>query len=181
MWLAIFGMLLPSVSFGASPTTAVQDVALRANRSLHGRVVDLQGNARADLPVSIVQAGEVVGKATTDQNGQFVMADLKSGNYTLKAAEQLVHCRAWCHESAPPIAIEPMICTDPCAASMSGFGSMHGHVHGPLGGHAGPIAVNAVGGIGSAIGGLLSTPLGVAAVASAIAIPIAVGNDGDAS
>ena len=110
LWLAIFGMLLPSVSFGANPNVAVHDVALRADHSLHGRVVDLQGQGRANLPVSIIHAGNVVRKATTDANGQFEMANLKGGNYSLKAAEQLVHCRAWSAQAAPPVAVDPVIC-----------------------------------------------------------------------
>ena len=170
MWLAIFGMLLPSVSFGASPTTAVHDVALRADHSLHGRVVDLQGKGRANLPVSIIQAGNVVGKATTDADGRFVMADLKGGKYSLQTAEQLVHYRAWANNAAPPTVMDPVIYSNPLA-----------HAHGPLGGHLGPAAVKTFGGVSGAVRNLLSSPIGMAAVAAAIAVPIAVDNDNDAS
>lgn len=163
-------MLLPSVSFGANPTAAVHDVALRADRSLQGRVVDLQGQGRANLPVSIIQAGNVVGKATTDADGRFAMADLKGGTYSLQAAEQFVQYRAWSDGSAPPMAMDPVIYSDPLM-----------HAHGPLGGHLGPAAVNTVGGVAGAVQALLSSPIGLAAVATAIAVPIAVSNDNDAS
>ena len=187
MWLAIFGMILPSVSFGASPTAAVQDVALRSDRSLQGRVVDRDGNGHANIPVTIRQAGDVVGSTTTDQSGWFVMTDLKSGNYSLEAAENLVHCRAWSRHAAPPIACDPMICSEPivcpCPTSHRHCRGhkRHQHRHGPLGGHAGPLAVHAVGGAASAVGSLLSSPLGLAVVASAIAIPLTVDDDDNAS
>ncbi len=156
--LALFGTLLPSASFGQAPVPIVQDVALRPDQTLHGRVIGVN----QPVPVSVSQGGRVIQQTATDANGGFVLTNLQGGTYNLQAAEQLVHCRAWANGSAPPSAAEPVIYADsccppaPCATEC---------------GQPCPIA--------HATGSLLRSPLGIAAIAAAIAIPIAVDDDDD--
>lgn len=210
MWLAIFGMFLPTATFGATPTPVatakIQDVALRPDRSLHGLVTDIDGQARANLPIQIFQAGTEVANTTTDAEGRFVAYHVRGGGCSVEYPGQVKQYRVWTHNAAPPSACRHIhhhhvcgckahgcqvckchahgcACSQGCAgkacACKGHVGHKHGvcercgcHRHGVLGGHVGPC-------LSHAFGGLLTSPIGLATVAAAISVPLALNNDND--
>jgi hypothetical protein len=101
---ACIGLIIPSWSFAAPPGAATNDVALRAGGVLLGQVVDQQGIARPDSPVSIQYAGNEVVRTTTDQNGVFAAKGLRGGQYQLLTPDGGSTCRLWAPDTAPPSA-----------------------------------------------------------------------------
>src|SRR6478672_12103689 len=105
--LACVGMLIPASAFAATPfapTTPASDVALRSGGLLVGQVVDQQGVARVNTPVSIQFAGREVVSTTTDSNGVFAAKDLRGGQYQILTPQGGNVCRLWAADTAPPSA-----------------------------------------------------------------------------
>jgi len=100
-------MLIPPSAFAAgpiAPTTPISDVALRPGGLLVGQVVDQQGVARVNMPVSIQFAGREVVSTTTDSNGVFAAKDLRGGQYQILTPGGGSVCRFWAADTAPPSA-----------------------------------------------------------------------------
>lgn len=108
MLLACVGMVIPTSglqaeepNFVGQPDTAV-DVALGADGSLKGTVVDGAGAPTASFPIQLRQFESMVAEATSDIHGEF-RCDLKSGGiYLLSAGDQVVILRCWAPGTAPP-------------------------------------------------------------------------------
>lgn len=119
--LAWMGMIAP-MSWAAAPTIAPggptttapvaakaaaaanSDVALRGGGLLVGQVVDQQGVAKANTPVSIQFAGKEVVSTTTDANGVFAAKGLRGGQYQILTPQGGSNCRLWAADTAPPAA-----------------------------------------------------------------------------
>ena len=114
--LACFGMLMPpGTLWAASPeapakppaasvSQAVQDVALSADRSLSGVVLDMQGQPRAGSLVLVDGNAAGPQRAVTDSQGRFTIANLRGGVYRITTPRGAVICRIWSPGTAPPTA-----------------------------------------------------------------------------
>ena len=110
MWLAIFGMFLPTTVIGADPSgiaarSAIQDVALDPDGTLRGTVISADGNQSSYTPVQFHQQGRLVAQAVTDASGHFVARKLTGGVYTVQTPANVEHYRVWTNQAAPPSAL----------------------------------------------------------------------------
>jgi hypothetical protein len=83
---------------------AVTDVALQNGGTLLGHVIDAQGKAVAETPVSIQQADRGLARTVTDRSGRFRVANLRGGTYRIVAGEAVGIYRLWAPSTAPPCA-----------------------------------------------------------------------------
>lgn len=161
--LACFTWLLPVQTIAAEaqgsrpPITAsrpiVRDIALGANGSMSGQLVDVQGRGRAHQIVVIQRPGAEPQKTQTDQNGRFHLNGLSGGTYQIATIDSAAVCRCWSEKTAPPAARKELLL-------VSGEGIERGQY---------PFSDM-----------LFSAPVLIALViAAAIAIPIAVHNSQD--
>jgi hypothetical protein len=105
--VACMGMILPPTTMAAAPTapaTTGTDIALREGGLLVGQVIDAQGVAKANAPVSIRFANHEVVSTTTDRNGVFAAKGLRGGQYQLLTNDGASTCRLWAADTAPPSA-----------------------------------------------------------------------------
>jgi Carboxypeptidase regulatory-like domain len=118
--VACMGMVLPPTALAAAPAVNHgTDVALRDGGVLVGQVVDQQGVAKANAPVSIVFANHEVVRTTTDNNGVFAAKGLRGGQYQLVTDDGASVCRLWAADTAPPSA-------RPAALVVTGNGVVRG-------------------------------------------------------
>jgi len=159
--LACLAMVMPTASFAATTEP------LRIERGhVHGvldravgQVVDQQGVAKANAPVSVQYANHEVARTTTDAHGVFAAKGLRGGQYQLVTEDGMTVCRLWAPETAPPVA-------EPAALVVSGGDAVRGQWGG------GPMH--------NWIGWVKSHPYITAGViAAAIAIPLALADDDD--
>lgn len=163
--LSCAGMVIPQqvLAAGASPTTAaVNDLALGANGTLSGQVVNSQGQAQPGTQVSIWQQEQKIASATTDSEGNFAVAGLRGGVHQIAAGEGVQVYRLWAANTAPPAAANrAMVVSD---NQIVRGGSCDNSCGRPCGG----------------VVGFLTNPWVLAAgVATAIAVPIALNNSDD--
>ncbi len=102
--IACTGMLVPTSAMATSPAAGNHDVALREGGVLVGQVVNPQGVARANAPVSIRYADYEVVRTTTDEHGVFAAKGLRGGQYQLMTENGVSVCRLWAADTAPPAA-----------------------------------------------------------------------------
>lgn len=152
--VACIGMLLPQFAIGASPTgtlPAVRDVELKEGGVLVGQVVNATGQPAAKARLQLVDRNGNSRTFVSDERGNFRVVALRGGAYQMKVNDGVIALRLWANGTAPPAAQTQLLMLD---SSMT--------VRGQAGGL-----------------GLLSNPWIIAAVvAAAIAIPIALDNDG---
>ena len=157
-----------------SPSAAPggHDVALADGGQLRGQVRDAQGMPVGRRVVQFIQNGQVIAHPTTDRDGRFQINSVRGGVYQISTGHNGGVYRLWTANTAPPSArpdltlvAQPTVrgqcgCTDgaycgACASRPSGFGAT--------------------------ILNLVSNPWFVgAAIATAIAVPLALDDD-DAS
>ncbi len=94
----------PAESATAAPAPAVSDVALHAGGALWGQAVDAQGQPLVGVQVSIRQQGTEVRTAITDASGRFAVNGLNGGTYQLLVADGGGTFRLWATDTAPPAA-----------------------------------------------------------------------------
>jgi hypothetical protein len=92
------------MAFAATPSDLNSDVALRPGGVLVGQVVDQQGVAQANAPISIQYGNYEVVRTTTDKNGVFAAKGLRGGEYRLLTSQGGTSCRLWAADTAPPAA-----------------------------------------------------------------------------
>jgi hypothetical protein len=117
--LAVTGMLLPveetrSQEAASCPTTpTVHDIRLDDQGSLHGVVVNAQGQTQPKTRITLVdlQRGKRRANATS-RDGKFVFQRLAGGTYHLKTAHGVCHCRVWTAAAAPPTAKAQILIVD---------------------------------------------------------------------
>jgi hypothetical protein len=106
--LVCCGMILPSGLMAAEPGTAqpsiVRDVALQAGGDLVGRFVDNEGRAIDGATITLSQAGQPVGQATTDPSGTYTFTHVRGGLYQITAGNSNETFRVWSAQTAPPVA-----------------------------------------------------------------------------
>lgn len=154
---------MPQLAAAGKPVTqldvpikrSVEDVVLQ-DGALRGALVDKAGRGVADAPVLIGQNGKKVAEVRTDAEGRFKFAGAKVGTYQVVSHGAAGSYRVWDAASAPQTVKQGVIHTvDPQVARGASSGGLFG---------------------------LLSNPLVLAGViAAAIAIPLAVDDDDDAS
>lgn len=197
-WIACVGMVSPAAVFGeqsvVNTASRVHDVALSTGGTLCGQVVDQQGNAVSNVPVSIV-GDSTQAQVQTDGDGRF-QAAVTGGTYQVAAGGSVLALRAWSENTAPPVATEGVLvvcdsnivrgqcntCNNgPVAGPPMAGGYMVGPPAAACGDVCGPPVCGPAPGCGTCGGGFLgfiSNPWVVGAVvAAAIAIPLAVAND----
>lgn len=119
--LACLGTLLPQTpakaaddpgsagSHAAVGAMAVQDVALAPGGVLQGQVLNSEGFPIPQADVSVWSAGQQVASTRTDVDGNFVVADLHGGSYTVVTGENGGLYRLWTENSAPPHASQRVL------------------------------------------------------------------------
>jgi hypothetical protein len=152
--VAMLGMSLPPAALAATPATAVNDVALRADGLLVGQVVDQQGVAKANTVVAVRYANHEIVRTTTDANGVFAARGLRGGEYQLLTDQGSSQCRLWAPETAPPASKN-------AALVVTGHSVVRGNHHG-----------------GGVIGWAKAHPyITAGAIGTAIAVPLVVADD----
>ena len=104
--LVCIGMMLPQAVLGAAPAAPakISDVALAANGTLVGQVVDQQGIAIAGAQVVVLQQGQKPVQAVADKSGKFQAAGLKGGPAQVVTSGGQSMYRLWAANTAPPAA-----------------------------------------------------------------------------
>ncbi len=158
--LSCVGMLISPVAMAASPVAAPRDVALHDGGTLLGQIVDAQGVAVAMAPVSLQKGGKEVARTQSDRSGKFTVSGLQGGVYQIASADQQGVYRLWASQTAPPAAQRGlMLVSSDVVRGQSVPGS------GPFGGVVNWIGKHPI--------------MTAAAVAAAIAIPLALDDDDD--
>ncbi len=84
----------------------VADVSLTQNGALAGAVVSEAGQPVDGAIVTLTKEGKPVAKTTTNSQGRFALASVKSGSYELKAGHTTRLVRLWNSDVAPPASAE---------------------------------------------------------------------------
>lgn len=135
---------------------AVRDVALQDQGELRGQVLDVAGIGQAAVPVAILRDGREIARTQTDPQGQFAVQGLTGGVYQVATPMGIGVYRAWSPRTAPPAAAQAVVVVPNDMVVRGQFGT------GALGWLANPWVLAAI-------------------VAAAIAIPLALDDDDDAS
>jgi hypothetical protein len=159
--LACMGMFVGQLARAAQPL--VTDVALARGGVLAGKIVDRQGAPQAGQTIRVIHQGQVIGTAQTDTRGEFAIADLRGGVYQVETEQGAGVYRLWADQTAPPAANDGVLV-------VHGDDAVRGNACNPCGSGGGGLL------------GVLANPWVLAAiVAAAIAIPLALDDDDDAS
>lgn len=148
-----------------SATQAVQtptDVVLHEQGTLLGRVVDGQGKALANAPVSLMTGGKEVARVVSDESGRFEAKGLKGGVYHVASTGHQGVYRVWTPQTAPPVAAKGLSIVSQPDVVRGQYGPGPGN---PFSAAGQWIAEHPI--------------ITAGAVAAAIAIPIAVDDDDD--
>ena len=128
--LALLGMIVPQTLLAGAPRTPqstvqrAMDVALTSGGTLHGQVVNAQGEAVEGAVVSIRQNQQEVARRVTDNKGQFSATNLKGGMYQIAAGTTQVTYRLWTENTAPPIANSQALLVSGSEVVRGQFGGM---------------------------------------------------------
>ena len=171
---ACVGLLMPRAAVWADDPVpaapAVLDIKLDQNGAFGGGMFNADGAAIPGAVVQLQRDSETVVQELADPQGRFTLHPPQAGNYQLVSGQQVAHIRCWASTVAPPHAqnqvqfVQSRIergqsCTDmSCTTPSCG------------------------GGFGSGLCSFLMNPLVIGtAIAAAIAIPLALDDDDDAS
>ena len=150
--LAAVGMLTPHTVL-AAPVGApeIADVQLRDGGVLVGQFVDAQGAPVQGMPVSLRQNDREVANTLTDASGYYTVSNLQGGIYQVASPNGSAAYRLWSPGTAPPAAQQGALLVVGDEVVRGQYGMW----------------------------GFLTNPWVVAGlIAAAIAIPIAVSNNG---
>lgn len=116
VWSAAIGLLIPQAGIAAAANpnvaparqaprpTALTDVALTAEGQLRGQVVDRNGNAQAQMAISVLADEQVVARTVTDPQGYFSVPLARGGVYRIANSQGATPLRVWTKAAAPPTA-----------------------------------------------------------------------------
>lgn len=107
--LAGIGLITPRCDIRAGEPTArkaVADVTLTESGDLAGAVVSSSGKPVDGALVTLTKQGKSVAQTTTNADGEFALASVKSGMYELQAGPSRRAVRVWSADAAPPSAVE---------------------------------------------------------------------------
>lgn len=154
MVLSQFAYAASSGQLAGPMSAAIRDVALRDGGYLTGQVLDAAGAPVTDTTVAVVDQGRTVATAVTDGDGRFAMKGVKAGVHQLATVKGVTVCRLWAPGTAPPAA-------QPDALVVNGDTVVRGTVG------------------GGGVIGFLSNPWVLGGiVATAIAVPLVLDDDG---
>lgn len=175
-WLACFGMVLPSVALAGTPgsqvtSNSVHDVELTADGRLAGQLLDSQGIPGRSTQVTLSSEGHSM-TALTDEQGRFLFDNVQGGTYQVSAQGTAQTVRVWHHATAPPAATSQIMHVAHQPLVRGQYGPMP--ADGCYGGGCDPC-----GGGGGMFHWLANPWVIGAAVAAAIAIPVALSDDDD--
>jgi hypothetical protein len=88
----------------SAKATRINDVALGANGTLSGLVVDEQGYPLGGALVTVHQGKTVLAKAVSSKSGTFKVSRLRAGVYQVTAGGTTEVFRVWAENTAPPSA-----------------------------------------------------------------------------
>ncbi len=150
-------VLLPAAQV-VSSTRAV-DVALSAEGSLSGSVVDSKGHSRGKTVVEVRRGRRLVARTLSDDKGLYTIANLPGGLYQVRVDGSETLIRAWAAGTAPRsaagrlqvIANPPTIRAQAEEAPPTDAGSSSGGLFGGSGMSTGLTTVLIVGGVVGAI------------------------------
>jgi hypothetical protein len=152
--------------------TVVQsvDIALTKGGVLIGQVVDTQGQTLKEAEVVLKSGGKEIARCKTDEAGKFQVAGLRGGSIEVASMGTSGNCRVWAPGTAPPAA-QPgllVVAEGDVVRGQHGGRRVPGHSYGRgVRGHGGGLLAK-----------MIEHPLVTAgAVATAIAVPLAVSND----
>ena len=193
---ACVGLLLPTAVFAQQPqiqkrtTKTIVDAELAADGALYGKVVNAGGVGISNADIVLKQNNTNVAFGKSVEGGLFRIAPLNGGIYTAVAEGQPTNLRLWTKNAAPPSVVpEVMLVTNNITRAQScSSGDCIPHDGGCCGscggggcGDCGGGGYGA-GGVGGGLLGFLSNPWVIAGgIAAAIAIPLALDDDDDAS
>ncbi|RMG40700.1 MAG: carboxypeptidase regulatory-like domain-containing protein [Planctomycetota bacterium] len=80
------------------------DIALGDGKLLTGRVLTPQGTPAAGVRVALLRGDRALAVAVTDKAGVFGIRNVTPGTYHLATASNVVPCRVWAADAAPPAA-----------------------------------------------------------------------------
>ncbi|WP_010586865.1 carboxypeptidase-like regulatory domain-containing protein [Schlesneria paludicola] len=114
--LATIGIVVPQVSLLGGETTvaprvrvvapnSILDVKLSADGTISGRVINPNGERVVGAAVTAKQGAVEAGQSVTDEQGRFVLRNLKTGIYEVGTGNTVGHYRVWTEKSAPPSAM----------------------------------------------------------------------------
>ncbi len=173
-WMALVGMCLPIPALAAGPISTptadvgspqfeVRDVELAQGGLLVGQLLDERMQPMAGADVAISTGGHTVVATQTDAEGVFAVAGLRSGVHQITAADAAQNCRFWGPGAAPPRAAQGV-------RIVAGDGIVRGQWGPP------PMANRLI----QRTKVWATNPFVVGGViAAAVAIPVALNNDGD--
>jgi hypothetical protein len=168
---ACTGMFASPVAAAPASHQVPADVALAEGGVLSGQVVDAQGAAIPQAPVALISEGREVIRLAAAEDGTFAVSGLQGGVYELATPGQHNVYRVWTAQTAPPAA-------SPGVMLVSGGEVVRGQYgYAPQApGPTGP------GPIGRAFSWMGQHPFITAgAIATAIAVPVALNEADDAS
>lgn len=177
--MASVGVMFPQLALASAPgdehRRLASDIALQADGSFKGQIVDQQGAGQVNQPVMLLQNGQPIATTFTNDDGQFGFRVFKGGVYQVQTAGVTESYRMWSNQTAPPSAVTnaTLVKHD---TLVRGQNCAHCGVSGCAGG-----CVGHPGGGGRGVLGFLANPWVLGGlVAAAIAIPLALDDD-DAS
>ena len=150
--LSAVGLLTPHTVLAAPVgPIAVTDVQLRDGGVLVGQLVDAQGTPVQGMPVSLRQNDRELAATLTDESGYYTISGLKGGIYHVASSNGSAAYRLWSPGTAPPAAQQGALMVVGDEVVRGQFGMW----------------------------GFLTNPWVVAGlIATAIAVPIAISNNG---
>jgi hypothetical protein len=112
--LACCGTLIPQSALAGTPAAAVapraaRDIALTANGSLAGAIVNPAGQPLDGAVISLRRNGQEVARGVSNRQGGFEIAGLSSGVYDLAVGQQVTQVRLWTANAAPPVALKQAV------------------------------------------------------------------------
>ena len=171
--LACVGMIIPrSCLLAQQPATPViTDIALSPQGLFQGRVVDAEGQPVSGAKILMATNDTVVVETESDPSGAFNVNSLRGGFYQLAVGNVNQNVRVWAPNTAPPTATEGLTVT--LGAVQRGQGCTVDSCTGTCGGTCAACSGH------GALGFLMNPFVIGAAVAAAIAIPLALNNNDD--
>ncbi len=175
-FLACFGFCIPS-SFldaappqsAATPDATIVDIALGAGGMLSGRILNGNGQPVPNTTLSLQSHQRTLAKATSGKDGSFRFSAMRGGIYQIQAEGHTMTARVWAENTAPPHALANA--TLVTGTVVRGQGCTEDSCTGACGGTCAA---------GKAPLAFLLNPVVIgAAVAAAVAIPLATDDDDD--
>ncbi len=116
--VAIIGLLLPRPVWALQPTGTINvavkntaDVQLDDAGTFWGQVIRADGQPLASVPIHITRHGKLVASVHTDSEGKFAVRQMRGGVYEVATPYQSDVIRLWAARTAPPTAAERLILT----------------------------------------------------------------------